>query len=109
MSIVNCHAGLVRFTKEDNDGRSILLYSGPTGSKRGTEKYLERSRLPVRASFDEGKTWPIARIITEGYAGYSDLAIAKDGTILCVYGVDTFDASKSKHNVIRLSWDAIEN
>jgi sialidase-1 len=42
-------------------------------------------------SYDEGETWPVSRTLEEGWSGYSDLAVAKDGTALCLYergGID---------------------
>jgi sialidase-1 len=41
--------------------------------------------LTLRMSEDEGATWPFARRIEDGFSGYSDLAVASDGTILCFY------------------------
>jgi sialidase-1 len=46
----------------------------------------DRRNLTVKLSYDEGKTWPVSRLIEEGWSGYSDLAVAKDGTIFCFYG-----------------------
>ena len=42
--------------------------------------------MTVRASYDEGRTWPVAKLIEEGPAGYSDLAVTADKTIVCLYG-----------------------
>lgn len=36
-------------------------------------------------SYDECHTWPVARTVCEGRAGYSSLAVTADGTILCSY------------------------
>lgn len=44
-----------------------------------------RENLTIRLSTDEGKSWPISRVIDPGVAGYSDLAVAPDGTVLCLY------------------------
>jgi len=44
-----------------------------------------RHHLTVRVSYDECRTWPIGRTVCEGPAGYSALAVAHDGTILCAY------------------------
>lgn len=44
-----------------------------------------RSRLVVRASDDEGATWPAARVVVPGPAGYSDLALAPDGDLLVLF------------------------
>jgi sialidase-1 len=39
----------------------------------------------VKLSSDEGKTWPLAKAIEPGIAGYSDLAVGPDGMIYCFY------------------------
>jgi sialidase-1 len=38
--------------------------------------------MTVRLSVDEGKTWPVAKLL---HAGPSDLAVLPDGTICCLY------------------------
>ena len=40
----------------------------------------------MKVSYDEGKTWSVNKSIEPGWSGYSDIAVAKDGTILCFYG-----------------------
>jgi sialidase-1 len=67
---------------------NIILYSGPGGPGR--------ENMTVRASYDEGKTWPVAKLLYEGSAAYSDLVVLPDGTIGCFYERDrstriTFD------------------
>jgi hypothetical protein len=44
-----------------------------------------RSRLVVRASDDDGVTWPLARVVVPGPAGYSDLAVAPGGHLLVLF------------------------
>jgi len=44
-----------------------------------------RLRLTVRHSADAGRTWSAGRLLHAGPSAYSDLAVAADGTILCVY------------------------
>jgi len=36
-------------------------------------------------SYDEGETWPVKRTLEPEMAGYSDLAVLPDGTVLCLY------------------------
>lgn len=45
----------------------------------------ERRTVTVHASDDDGRTWPIRRAIESGLSGYSDLAVAPDGTMYCLY------------------------
>jgi sialidase-1 len=68
-----CQASLVRgFGKERG-----ILFSNPASKKR--------ERMTVRLSTDEGKTWSHSRVLHEGPAAYSCLAVLPDGTIACLY------------------------
>lgn len=85
-----CMGALVRAGLAADGGRNRIVFSNPANLARrdGREapgKSRDRMNLTVRMSEDEGATWPFARRIEEGFSGYSDLAIAKDGTILCFY------------------------
>ena len=44
-----------------------------------------RSRLTIYLSPDGGRAWPAARVLHEGPAAYSDLAILPDGTLACLF------------------------
>jgi len=54
-----------------------LLFSNPNASSR--------NNLTVRMSNDDGKSWPIARLLHGGPSAYSSLAQLPDGTLLCLY------------------------
>ena len=41
--------------------------------------------MTVRLSYDEGNTWPVAKVIHRGSAAASDLVILPDGKIGCLY------------------------
>jgi sialidase-1 len=36
-------------------------------------------------SMDDGRTWPVSRVLEEGPSGYSDLAVVPGGSLLCLY------------------------
>jgi sialidase-1 len=36
-------------------------------------------------TYDEGETWPVTKVLEPGLSGYSDLAVAMDGALLCLY------------------------
>jgi sialidase-1 len=66
---VACAIG--RYTsKAAGDDRDRILWTGPKGP--------DRRNLVVRISYDEGRTFPVERLIAAGYAAYSDLTILKD-------------------------------
>ena len=58
-----------------------------------------RDDLRVRLSYDEGKTWPIAKLLQEGASGYSDMAVAPDGTVYILYEHVLVDGSEKKYNI----------
>jgi sialidase-1 len=74
----------------DSDGKTTsLLYSspdsGPGAGPTGKEGNRERRNLTVRLSDDDGKTWPVSRVVDAGPSGYSDMAAGPDGTIYLLY------------------------
>ena len=76
-------ASLIRYSwpGEGNPGR--LLFSNPAppiSRERG-----QRLRMTVRSSLDDGRTWPVARLIHEGPAAYSSLARLHDGSVGLLY------------------------
>lgn len=68
-----CQSSIYRYSWEPN----ILLYSGPGGPGR--------INLTVRASYDEGKTWPAAKLLDLQGSAYSDLAVLPDGSVCCLF------------------------
>ena len=41
--------------------------------------------MTVKLSEDGGKTWSGSKVLHEGHAAYSSLAVLPDGDILCLY------------------------
>lgn len=80
-----CMASLVRVP-----GGKELLFANPDNltTAKGTPKPgqgRDRKNLTVRYSPDDGATWSKNRVLEPGTSGYSDLAVASDGTVLCFY------------------------
>ena len=73
-----CMAGLLRWGGEKS---ATILFSNPQPPGGGRQ----RRNLTVLLSNDDGATWPVARTLDAGPAGYSDLAALPDGTVLCLY------------------------
>jgi len=46
--------------------------------------------MTVRASFDDGKTWPTSLSLYSGNSAYSDLAVLGNKTVACLYEKDSF-------------------
>lgn len=72
-----CHAAIERCSLPA-DGRSILVFSNPASED-------SRVNMTLRASFDDGRTWPASRVLHAGPSAYSDLAVFPDGQIGCLY------------------------
>jgi sialidase-1 len=68
-----CQASIRRYRWSTGDKPGIILFSNPA------RKW--RDFLMLRASYDDGKTWPDARIIFPYTTAYSDIAILSDGRI----------------------------
>lgn len=65
-----CQASIVR-------QGAATVFANPASKKR--------ERMTVRLSHDDGKSWPISRVLHEGPAAYSCLAVLPKGTIACLY------------------------
>jgi sialidase-1 len=74
-----CNAGLVRMPLEAAGGKDVVLFSTPDNPGG------HRFKMTVWASFDGAKTWPVKRLVYEGYSAYSSLAADKNGTIYLLF------------------------
>jgi sialidase-1 len=100
-----CAAGLVRIPRHKGHP-STLLFSNPDSSTLPPTNKVgnyPRQRLTVRASFDDGKTWPIAKLIDAGSSAYSDLTVTHDGAILCLYESGTLNGKEGNVAQITLA------
>ena len=77
-----CQGSLIRHRWPKGDRPGVLVFSNPASKKRDT--------LTVRLSFDDGKTWPVDRVICETSAAYSSLASLPDGDIGILYERDNY-------------------
>jgi sialidase-1 len=74
-----CQASMIRLNGKE------ILFLNPAVSHHGGFSIWSRKKLTLRLSRDEGRSWVASRVLNEGLAGYSDLAIAKNGNILCLF------------------------
>jgi sialidase-1 len=73
-----CQASFIRYTsRRDGDTKNRLLFANPASQKR--------ENMTVRLSYDEGKTWPVSKVIHPGPSAYSCLAVLPDGSIGLLY------------------------
>lgn len=71
-----CQASLIRHTFPD--GKSFLVFSNP-------DSKTQRANMCIKLSPDDGRSWPIARVIHEGPAAYSGLVSFANGDIGILY------------------------
>jgi sialidase-1 len=74
-----CFGSTQRFSTQAEDTANRILFVNPNSGSRA------RQNLTVRLSYDEGKSWPVQKVLEPGIAGYSDLAVGPDGSIYCLY------------------------
>jgi len=80
-----CQASMIRLNEKE------IIFLNPAVHRKGGFHLWSRRNLTLRLSRDDGRTWPHARVLNEGLAGYSDLAVTKEGKILCVFENGTND------------------
>jgi len=78
-----CQASLIRHSWPQGKRPGRLLFSNPASSK-------SRHRLTVRVSYDDGKSWPVGRMLVEGSSAYSSLVALPDGTVGCLLERDNY-------------------
>jgi sialidase-1 len=85
-----CMASMVRLSEVPASDKNRVLFSNPhtldrADGKAAPGKNRDRKNISVKLSYDESATWPVSKTVEPGFSGYSDLAVANDGTILLFY------------------------
>lgn len=92
-----CEGSILRYSLAPAHGKNRLLFSNPASRSR--------DKMTVKLSYDEGATWPVARLVNPGPSGYSDLAVLPDMSVGLVYengGTDYYE--KITFARMSLSW-----
>jgi sialidase-1 len=77
-----CQASLIKHSS-DTFRQAPLIFANPAST-------TNRRQLTVRVSQDNGKTWPVARLIHKGDAAYCCLAVLPDRSVGCLYEADGY-------------------
>lgn len=93
-----CQAAIERCRWPGEGKPGVLLFSNPASTSK-------RERMTIRASFDDGNTWPGELLIHAGPAAYSDLAILADGRVACLYEA----GARKPYETIRLTRIPLES
>lgn len=72
-----CQGSLFRYSWPADGEKSRLLFSNPAS--------LQREKLTVRLSYDEGQTWAASKLLHDGPAAYSCLVRLPDKSIGCLF------------------------
>jgi len=82
-----CMASLIRVGPQRGETVSRILFANPDSRNNPKKSGGSRARenLSIKLSEDEGRTWKVSRVLEPGISGYSDLAVAPDGTVYCFY------------------------
>ena len=81
-----CQASILRYSWADqHDGKSRILFCNP--GVPSDELTRGRHTGAICLSYDEGKTWPVAKVLNQhkSYFGYSCLTATPDGAIAVLY------------------------
>ncbi len=95
----NCQNGLVRYSFADDaslGSKSRLIFSTPAAGNRtdGT----------VKMSYDNGKTWPVSKLLIPGPFAYSTLVAVKPGTVGMLYEVNNNRITTINFTTFSLDW-----
>lgn len=77
-------------------GRSRILFSGPSAGRR--------IKGQVAMSYDNGKTWPVKKLLGEGGFAYSSLAMVEPGVVGVLYEENQPHIKKLKFVPITIDW-----
>jgi sialidase-1 len=73
----SCMAPILRYSWPDQIG-SRILFANPASKN-------SRTNGTIRISYDEGRTWPVSRVIEPDFFAYSSLARLKNGDVGLLY------------------------
>ena len=85
-----CFGSILKLRQPTAQGTNMILFANPDNLENelippGGRLAHDRKQLTVKMSRDDCQTWPVSKVLESGPSGYSDLAEASDGTILCIY------------------------
>ncbi len=92
-----CQASLISYQAE---GKRLLLFSNPAGKGR--------AGMTLRASADDGKSWPFRQLLYAGSSAYSCLAVTDDNHVICLFEGGPASYAKGGIAAIRLPLSSIK-
>ena len=110
----DCQGSMIRYTRQDQGfTKNRILFSNPVSGAiaAGSAESDPRGRfnVTVRMSYDEGKTWPVEKLIRKGPGAYSSMAVFPDGSVGILFengiAFGTFDDYSRKEVFARFTVD----
>ncbi len=95
----NCQNGLARYSFADDTSlgsKSRVLYSSPAASNR--------TNGTVKMSYDNGKSWPVEKLLIPGPFAYSTLVPVKPGIMGILYEVNGNPLTTIKFTTFSIDW-----
>jgi sialidase-1 len=83
-----CQAAILRHRWPSAQQPGVVLFSNPASTQG-------RVQMTLRASFDDGKSWPASHVLYPGPSGYSDLAKLRNEKIACLFEAGTDKIAES--------------
>ena len=78
-----CQASIQRYSWPQDGRPGVILFANPATPKG-------RVRMTLRASYDDGKTWPYSTIVYKGPSAYCDLTVLSNGKIGLLFEKDGY-------------------
>lgn len=73
-----CQGSITRQRPPDLGEKPVVIHSNPAHASK-------RIGMTIRVSYDEGKTWPVSKVLNPGPSAYSCLAALCGGDFACLY------------------------
>jgi sialidase-1 len=80
-----CNGSIIRYRAMDGESTTDLLIFSNAASEDS------RTKLTVRLSYDQGRTWAVSRLVYEGGSAYSSMTVLADGDIGLFFEKDGYE------------------
>lgn len=79
-----CHAGITEYPIAGTTMNPIFL-TAPQATTTPNQEELRRKKLVLMRTDDAGKNWHHCAVLDSTFSAYSDLQVAPDGSLYCLY------------------------
>ena len=90
-----CMGSIIRYSFGSDGEKSRILFSNPASQEK-------RDNGTIRISYDEGKTWPVNKLIHTGFFAYSCLVKMDKKKVGLLYEKDNYE--KISFAIIDMDW-----